>query len=80
MVLLSGNRLLELASKVDPMRRTDVEYEGGSFYFLDYTIVTQALYHGVEHRTQVKMMLTQLGLEHPELSMWDFTGMITGQD
>ena len=32
----------------------------------------QTIYHGIEHRTQIKMMLTKLGVEHPELAAWDF--------
>jgi uncharacterized damage-inducible protein DinB len=32
----------------------------------------QALYHGIEHRTQIKMLLTQIGFAHPELAAWDF--------
>ena len=32
----------------------------------------QAIYRGIEHRTQIKILLTQLGVEHRELSAWGF--------
>ena len=39
--------------------------------------LTQALQHGIEHRTQVCAALTLLGLETPDLSGWEY-GVVTG--
>ena len=72
MAQLSGKQLVEIASKVDPAKLHNVESQGRSFLFYNWTVVLQALYHGIEHRTQVKILLTQLGVEHPDLAAWDY--------
>ncbi|MCA9995980.1 MAG: DinB family protein [Anaerolineales bacterium] len=65
---LSGQQLVEVASKVDPEQSHTITAPWGKpFTFYNWTVVLQALYHGIEHRTQIKMMLTQLGVEHPDL-------------
>ncbi|MEM7332941.1 MAG: DinB family protein [Chloroflexota bacterium] len=72
----SGQKLVEIASQTDPTAIHNVEVNGNPFHFYNWTVVLQALYHGIEHRTQVKMMLTQLGVEHPELAAWDYTASL----
>lgn len=68
----SGYRLIELGSTIDP----DIEHiqvdEGITYSFPNSTVLIQAVYHGIEHRTQLKVLLTKLGVEHPELAGWDF--------
>ena len=68
-----GAKLREEASKADPHVRHDrVLDDIGPYHFFNWTSHLQAIYHGIEHRTQLKMMLTKLGVEHPELAAWDF--------
>lgn len=70
---LSGQQLVEIASQVDPeVAHTITAPWGKPFTFYNWTVVLQALYHGIEHRTQMKMLLTQLGVEHSDLSAWDY--------
>lgn len=64
----SGSGLIAAAGAVDPSVRHDGEW--GHFY--NWTVVLQALYHGIEHRTQIKRILTHLGIDHPELASWDY--------
>ncbi|MCB0031427.1 MAG: hypothetical protein KDE28_26135, partial [Anaerolineales bacterium] len=35
-------------------------------------IMAQVLDHAIEHRTQIQTILTQLGLESPDLQPWVF--------
>ena len=72
MAQLSGNQLIAIASKANPAIRHDVEVQGKPYHFFNWTVLLQALYHGIEHRTQVKVLLTHLGIEHPELAPWDY--------
>ena len=72
MARLSGQQLIAIASKTDPEIRHEVERLGQPYQFFNWTVLLQALYHGIEHRTQIKILLTQLGVEHPDLSAWDF--------
>ena len=68
----SGAKLVEIADQVDIELQHEVEHEGRPFYFFNWSVLLQAIYHGIEHRTQIKILLTQLGVEHPELSSWDY--------
>lgn len=68
----SGTKLLEVASQADPHQRHDRVLDIGPYHFFNWTSALQTIYHGIEHRTQIKMMLTKLGVEHPELAAWDF--------
>ena len=71
---ISGAKLIEVASQVDAAKQHDIIAPWGApFKFFNWTVILQALYHGIEHRTQVKSMLTKLGVEHPELAAWDYT-------
>ncbi len=69
---LSGNQLIAIASKANPATPHTVKHQGKQFRFFNWTVLLQALYHGIEHRTQIKILLTQLGLAHPELAAWDY--------
>ena len=70
---LSGRQLIETAAKVDPEIRHEVDLQGNPFHFFNWTVLLQALYHGIEHRTQLKVLLTKLGVAHPDFSVWDYT-------
>ena len=74
---LSGQQLIAIAGKANPEIRHDVERQGQPYHFFNWTVLLQALYHGIEHRTQIKMLLTQLGVEHPELAAWDYTDSLS---
>lgn len=69
---ISGTKLLEIASGVDPEQTHVYEDEDGRIVFYNWTVVLQALYHGIEHRTQVKAILTHLGVAHPDFAAWDY--------
>jgi uncharacterized damage-inducible protein DinB len=72
MAHLSGKRLIAVAGEADPAIRHDVEFQGKPFHFFNWTVLLQALYHGIEHRTQIKFLLTQLSVPHPDLAAWDY--------
>ena len=69
---LSGSQLVAIASHVDPVKEHVVDFQGGQFHFFNWSVLLQALYHGIEHRTQIKILLTRLGIEHPDLAAWDY--------
>ena len=73
MAEVSGSRFIEFVSEVDFGVTHDVEISSGPFRFYNWTVVLQALYHGIEHRTQIKSLLTKIGIEHPEHAAWDYT-------
>jgi uncharacterized damage-inducible protein DinB len=71
---LSGDRLAAIASKANLATRHEFEDEDEDepYHFFNWTVLLQALYHGIEHRTQIKFVLTQIGVAHPELAAWDY--------
>lgn len=79
-VQLSGRQLADLASTVDAGQSHTVDAPWGKpFTFFNWTVLLQILYHGIEHRTQIKVLLTKLGVEHPELAAWDYTESLSPQ-
>jgi len=76
---LSGSQLIAIASKADPTIRHDIELQGKPYHFFNWTVLLQALFHGIEHRTQIKILLTQLGVEHPELAAWDYMEALSAE-
>ena len=72
MAQLSGSQLVVVSASVDPATRHDLEFQGKPLRFFNWTVLLQALYHGIEHRTQIKILLTKLGVTHPDLAAWDY--------
>ena len=71
-VRTTGAGLIEWAPKVqaDDMAQDD---EDGTPYDLPKTIIlTQAINHATEHRAQIMAILTQLGIQPPELDGWTY--------
>jgi uncharacterized damage-inducible protein DinB len=76
---LSGSKLLAIAAAADPSIRHIVEVRGEPYHFFNWTVLLQALYHAIEHRTQVKVMLTKAAVPHPNLAAWDFVETLTSE-
>ena len=76
---ISGRQLISIASKADPATRHDIEVQGEPYHFYNWTVLLQALHHGMEHRAQIKVLLTRLGVEHPDLSAWDYMGSLSSE-
>ncbi len=69
---LSGNQLITFAAEADPSMSHVIDRQGTDYKFYNWTVLLQALYHGIEHRTQIKILLSQMGVPHPELSAWHY--------
>lgn len=66
----SGRALIELAGHADPDEVLQGEYQGEPYDLPVATIYVQAINHATEHRSQIATILTQQGLEPPDLSGW----------
>lgn len=67
----SGEGLIEIAATISPDDVWQVEWHDDRV--LPVTggmLLTQAITHGTEHRAQVMTILTQQGIEPPDLSAW----------
>ncbi len=69
----SGEGLIEWASKVQPTDSVVLTWKDGQTVSVPKAIIlTQAINHATEHRQQIMAVLTQLGIEPPELSSWAY--------
>lgn len=63
----------DLDPDADIVRRND---DGSEFHAPLGIRLAQVLHHGTDHRSQVCTALTTLGIEPPEIDVWDFGGTV----
>jgi len=69
----TSDELIAIADGLDDEREVDLPYMGNRFRFPKRFFLVHALEHGVEHRTEVKLGLAQLGVETPDLDGWAYS-------
>jgi uncharacterized damage-inducible protein DinB len=69
-VRTTGAGLIEWASRVQADDTVQVDWDGAPRDVPKTIILTQAINHATEHREQIKTILTQLGIEPPDLQGW----------
>jgi uncharacterized damage-inducible protein DinB len=68
----SGERLLTLAERATENETISVD-RGGQHYDIPISIFfAQAINHGTDHRAHVCTVLTQQGIEPPNLDLWNY--------
>ena len=65
----SGEELIDSAGKVDP-DQTSPGGEGNAVKH--WLVMTQAIHHGNDHRTQICTILGQNGISYGDLDVWAF--------
>jgi uncharacterized damage-inducible protein DinB len=73
-VRTSGSGLIEWAPKVQAGDTVQVNWEGAPRDVPKTILLTQAINHATEHRAQIMAILTQLGIQPPDLDSWTFFG------
>ena len=68
----SGAGLIEWAPVVQAGDTVQVDWDGSPRAVPKTILLTQAINHATEHRAQVMAILTQLGIEPPELDSWSY--------
>ncbi len=72
-VRTSGAGLIEWAPKVQADDTVQVDWEDGTQREVPKTIyLTQVINHATEHRAQIMAILTQLGIQPPDLDSWSY--------
>ena len=71
-VRASGTGLIEWAPKVQAGDTVQVNWEGAPRDVPKTILLTQAINHATEHRAQIMAILTQLGIQPPELDSWSY--------
>jgi uncharacterized damage-inducible protein DinB len=70
----SGDGLIAWAERVQPADSVAVDWDGTPREVPKTVLLTQVINHATEHRAQIMAILTQLGVEPPELSGWEYFG------
>ena len=68
----SGAGLIEWAPKVQAGDTVQVDWDNTPLDVPKTVILTQVINHATEHRAQVMTIMTQLGIQPPELDAWSY--------
>lgn len=69
----SGEGLIAAAASTDPADVVRIKWHDGGHRLVPASLIlTQAINHATEHRAQVMTILTQQGIEPPDLSGWSY--------
>jgi uncharacterized damage-inducible protein DinB len=71
-ILSSGAGLVDLAPSIQPSEGVEVNWEGSPRTIPSAVILTQVINHATEHRAQIMVMLTQLGIQPLDLDGWTY--------
>jgi len=71
-IKITGEGLIEWASKVHKDDIVQVDWDGVMRDVPKTIILNQVINHATEHRSQVMSIMTQVGIEPPDVSSWTF--------
>ena len=69
-VQATGEGLIELAPKVQKNDSVEIDWDGTLREVPKTIILNQVINHATEHRSQIMSIMTQLGIEPPDVSSW----------
>jgi uncharacterized damage-inducible protein DinB len=64
--------LIEWAPKVQAVDTVELDWDGTPRDVPKTIILTQAINHATEHRAQIMAIMTQLGIQPPDLQSWAY--------
>ena len=68
----TGTGFIEWAGKVGAEDTVEIDWDGTPRDVPKTIILTQVINHATEHRSQIMTILTQLGIEPPNLDSWSY--------
>lgn len=68
----TGRGFIEWAPKIQAGDDVEINWDGTMRMVPKTIILNQVINHGTEHRAQIQAILTQLGIESPDLQSWAF--------
>jgi uncharacterized damage-inducible protein DinB len=70
LALGTSDELIEIAENMTADPDIALPWQGTAYRYPMSFFLLHALEHGVEHRTEINVTLTGLGVEHPDLDPW----------
>jgi uncharacterized damage-inducible protein DinB len=74
----SGEGLIAVAGTVDPAQVVRGIYRGEPYELPVMVLLMQAIHHATDHRSQIATMLSRVGIEPPDLSVWAYDEEMRG--
>jgi uncharacterized damage-inducible protein DinB len=68
----TGTGLIEWAKRVQADEVVEIDWDGTPRFVPKAILLTQVINHGTEHRSQIMAIMTQLGIEPPDLQPWAY--------
>lgn len=68
----TGEGLIEWAQKVQSDDKVLIDWDGTQREVPKTILLTQAINHATEHRAQIMVIMTQLGIQPPDLDSWTY--------
>lgn len=65
--------LIAIAEQLDDEEEVELPYLGKTYRFPKRFFLVHAMEHSVEHRTEVKVALAQIGVQTPDLDGWPYS-------
>jgi uncharacterized damage-inducible protein DinB len=69
----SGDDLIAIAERLDEDEIVALPYQGKTYEYPKSFFLLHAIEHGVEHRTEIKVTMAELGVERPDLDGWSYS-------
>ena len=71
-IKVTGNGFIEWASKVKEFDTVQIDWDGTLRDVPKTIILNQVINHATEHRSQIMSIMTQIGVEPPDVSSWTY--------
>ncbi|NOK62515.1 MAG: DUF664 domain-containing protein [Chloroflexi bacterium AL-W] len=71
-VKITGAGFIEWATKVKESDTVQIDWDGTPRDVPKTIILNQVINHATEHRSQIMSILTQIGIEPPDVSSWTY--------
>lgn len=68
----TGAGLVEWATKIQAQDTVEIDWDGTPVMVPKSIVLSQVINHATEHRAQVTAIMTQLGIEPPNLQPWEY--------
>jgi len=69
---VTSDDLLRIAENLQSGEEVDLPFKGKSYRFPKRFFLVHAIQHGIEHRTELKLALAQMGIKTPDLDSWNY--------
>lgn len=71
-IQITGEGFIEWASKIQADDTVEIDWDGTLRQVPKTIILNQVINHATEHRSQIMTIMTQLGVEPPDVSSWSY--------